>query len=74
MSGYAGWKQDDDCSTGGKSARTRSLPETIRRSLLVGMSDETGYSAEQIVVRSGTADVAYLPSECRSPLRITVAV
>jgi hypothetical protein len=38
------------------------------------MSEEAGYSAEQIVLRSGSADVAYLPNECRSALRAILAV
>src|SRR5215831_20126138 len=45
MSDYAGWKQHDDRSTSGKSARTRCLPETIRHSSPVGMcceADEQG--------------------------------
>jgi hypothetical protein len=39
MSGYAGWKQDDDRSTSCKSARTRFLPETIRHNPPVGICD-----------------------------------
>jgi hypothetical protein len=38
MSDYAGWKQDDDRSTSGKSARTRCLPETIRHNPPVGIT------------------------------------
>jgi hypothetical protein len=39
MPDYAGWKQDDDRSTSGKSARTRCLPETIRHNPPVGICD-----------------------------------
>lgn len=35
---------------------------------------ERWYSAEQIVLRSRTADAAYSPDECRCRLRITLAV
>jgi hypothetical protein len=42
MSDYAGWKQDDDRSTSGKSARILCLPETIRHSSPVGMCNEVG--------------------------------
>jgi hypothetical protein len=40
MSDYAGCKQHDNCSTSGKSARTRFLPEAIWHSSPVGMCDE----------------------------------
>jgi hypothetical protein len=39
MSDYAGWKQDDDRSTSGKSAGTQCLPETIRHNPPAGISE-----------------------------------
>jgi hypothetical protein len=45
MADYAGWKQDDDRSSSGKSVRTRCLPETIRHSSSVGICDAMPHPA-----------------------------
>jgi hypothetical protein len=55
MSDYAGWKQDDDRSTSGKSTGTRCLHETIRHNSPVGICCEAGEQGGAIRCGAGGA-------------------